>query len=70
MEELGRHGLLATADAPRPRSLQYEDLSKLTYLNLVIKVGPGSNLVDKHSVSAMRPEDSHVPCILPQKSWC
>ncbi|KAK9914782.1 hypothetical protein WJX75_000489 [Coccomyxa subellipsoidea] len=37
VEELARHGLLATADAPRPRSLQYEDLSKLTYLNLVIK---------------------------------
>lgn len=70
MEELGRHGLLATADAPQPRSLQYEDLSKLTYLNLVIKVGHGSNLVDKHSVSATRTEDSHGPCIMPQKSWC
>ena len=70
MEELGRHGLLATADAPRPRSLQYEDLSKLTYLNLVIKVGYGSNLVDEYSVSATRPEDSHGLCIMPQNSWC
>ena len=42
VEELGRHGLLATADAPQPRPLQYEDLSRLTYLNLVIKVWSGS----------------------------
>ncbi|EIE19314.1 cytochrome P450 [Coccomyxa subellipsoidea C-169] len=37
VEELGNQGLLATADAPQPRPLQYEDLSRLTYLNLVIK---------------------------------
>lgn len=38
VEELERLGLLATPDKPQPRALQYEDLSKLTYLNLVIKV--------------------------------
>ena len=38
VEELARHGLLATENQPQPRELQYEDLSKLTYLNLVIKV--------------------------------
>ncbi|CAL8468296.1 g7836 [Coccomyxa elongata] len=37
VEELARLGLLATLDKPQPRALQYEDLSKLTYLNLVIK---------------------------------
>ena len=38
MEELDSLGLLATESRPQPRELQYEDLSKLTYLNLVIKV--------------------------------
>ena len=31
-------GLLATAERPQPRALQYEDLSRLPYLNMVIKV--------------------------------
>jgi hypothetical protein len=35
--ELDSLGLLATAAQPQPRQLQYEDLSKLTYLNMVIK---------------------------------
>ena len=39
VRELDGLGLLATSDKPQPRALQYEDLSKLTYLNLVIKVG-------------------------------
>lgn len=38
VDELDGLGLLATSDKPQPRALQYEDLSKLTYLNLVIKV--------------------------------
>ena len=37
VEELDRLGLLATESRPQPRELQYEDLSKLTYINLVIK---------------------------------
>ena len=39
VKELGSLGLLATTGSPQPRPFQYEDLSKLTYLNLVIKVG-------------------------------
>jgi hypothetical protein len=38
VQELGSLGLLATKSNPKPRELQYEDLSKLTYLNMVIKV--------------------------------
>ena len=38
VEELDRLGLLATKERPQPREIKYEDLSKLTYLNLVIKV--------------------------------
>ena len=40
MKELDSLGLLTTKERPRPRELQYEDLSKLTYLNLVIKASP------------------------------
>ena len=35
--ELDQVGLLATAARPQPRALQYEDLSRLPYLNMVIK---------------------------------
>ena len=35
--ELDQAGLLATAMRPQPRALQYEDLSRLMYLNMVIK---------------------------------
>jgi hypothetical protein len=38
VEELRSLGLLATPEQPQPRPLLPEDLSKLTYLNLVIKV--------------------------------
>ena len=37
VEELDSLGLLAKPGSPQPRTLQYEDLSKLTYLNMVIK---------------------------------
>ncbi len=37
-EELDQLGLLATPDRPTPRSLELADLSRLTYLNCVIKV--------------------------------
>ena len=41
VQELDSLGLLATSSNPQPRELQHEDLSKLTYLNMVIKVcGP------------------------------
>ena len=36
-EELDSLGLLAKPGCPQPRALQYDDLSKLTYLNMVIK---------------------------------
>ncbi len=36
--ELQSHGLAATEENPNPRQLTYPDLSKLTYLQAVIKV--------------------------------
>ena len=36
--ELDEHGLLVTPSRPNPRKVTYEDLSKLTYLDMVIKV--------------------------------
>lgn len=36
--DLASLGLLATPDQPSPRQLAFEDLGKLTYLNMVIKV--------------------------------
>ena len=36
--ELQSHGLAATEENPNPRQLNYPDLSKLTYLQAVIKV--------------------------------
>ncbi|KAK9916023.1 hypothetical protein WJX75_007417 [Coccomyxa subellipsoidea] len=36
-EELASLGLLATPERPKPRPLEWEDLSKLVYLNAVIK---------------------------------
>lgn len=38
VEELDQLGLLATSERPTPRSLELADLSRLTYLNCVIKV--------------------------------
>ena len=38
VDELQRHGLAATEENPNPRQLTYPDLSKLTYLQAVIKV--------------------------------
>ena len=35
--ELEQAGLLATPQQPEPRALQYADLSKLTFLSMVIK---------------------------------
>ena len=37
--ELREHSFLATADQPKPARLQYSDLSQLTYLSWVCKVG-------------------------------
>lgn len=37
-QELDEHGLLVTADRPNPRKVTYEDLSKLNYLDMAIKV--------------------------------
>ena len=37
VEELARHGLLATPQKPQPRLPQYEDLAKLSYLRCVIE---------------------------------
>jgi hypothetical protein len=42
--ELAQHGLLATPTNPNPRSVQWDDLAKLTYLNAVIKVKHESSL--------------------------
>ncbi len=36
--ELQQHGLLASHAVPAPRSLEWEDLAKLEYLRIVIKV--------------------------------
>lgn len=37
MEELRQHGFLATLDKPVPETPKFEDLSRLTYLQNVIK---------------------------------
>ena len=37
VEELARHGLLATPQKPQPRLPLYEDLAKLSYLRCVIE---------------------------------
>ena len=39
LEELDSLELLITPERPRPREMVYADLSKLVYLNAVIKVG-------------------------------
>ncbi len=41
VQELDLLGLLATPERPNPRSIEYADLSRLTYLNCVIKVRLG-----------------------------
>ena len=38
--ELDAAGLLATADCPQPRALEWADLGRLVYLQAVIKVCP------------------------------
>ena len=38
MEELRRLDLLATPQRPSPRPIQWDDITRLTYLNAVIKV--------------------------------
>jgi cytochrome P450 len=42
VEELRALGLLATAERPVPRPIEWEDINKLTYLNAVIKVSSTS----------------------------
>ena len=37
LAELDAHGLLVTAQRPKPRQLDWEDLGKLTYTNHCIK---------------------------------
>ena len=37
-QELDQHQLLVTAARPNPRQVTFEDLGKLTYLDMVIKV--------------------------------
>lgn len=37
-QELDQHGLLVTPDRPNPRQVTYDDLAKLTYLDMAIKV--------------------------------
>lgn len=41
--ELEEHGLLVTSSRPQPRKVTYEDLGKLTYLDMVIKVSLDSS---------------------------
>ncbi|DBA86903.1 hypothetical protein WJX79_003539 [Trebouxia sp. C0005] len=36
-QELDQHGLLVTPDRPNPRQVTYDDLAKLTYLDMAIK---------------------------------
>ncbi len=38
-QEMDQHGLLVTAARPNPRQVTYDDLAKLTYLDMAIKVG-------------------------------
>ena len=37
-QDLDQHGLLVTADRPNPRKVTHDDLSKLSYLDMAIKV--------------------------------
>ena len=37
-QEMDQHGLLVTAARPNPRQVTYDDLAKLTYLDMAIKV--------------------------------
>lgn len=37
-QELDQLGLLATAGRPKPRQVAYDDLAKLNYLDMAIKV--------------------------------
>ena len=41
--ELEEHGLLVTPSRPHPRKVTYEDLGKLSYLDMVIKVSLDSS---------------------------
>ncbi len=61
MEELDSLGLLATESRPQPRELQYEDLSKLTYLNLVIKVRCCQSAHTHHSAETPDRSVSRMP---------
>lgn len=50
-QELDQHGLLRTAGRPNPRKVTYEDLSKLSYLDMAIKVGCDGDSVLVQSVA-------------------
>lgn len=45
LEELDSLELLITPERPRPREMVYADLSKLVYLNAVIKVGIATGIL-------------------------
>jgi fatty acid synthase len=60
MEELNELGLLVTPDRPHPRPLEYADLSRLTYLNCVIKVVHAASL--SMSTPSLQASWSLPPC--------
>lgn len=37
VRELATHGLLATAEHPEPRPVEFEDLNRLVYLECILK---------------------------------
>ena len=55
VEELDQLGLLATPERPIPRSLEFADLSRLTYLNCVIKVCTEEVSLDVHDCACRPP---------------
>lgn len=57
VRELQEHGLLATANQPRPRGPDYADLDKLTYLTCVIK-------------ESMRMHTVSLPCCISHSNVC
>ena len=57
--ELDQAGLLVTRERPHPRPMEYADLSGLTYLSWVCKVGwPAPFLMDRRPICS----SAYAPC--------
>ena len=61
-DELDALGLLATPANPHPRQLEYEDVSKLVYLNNCVKAGLHWLTKAGSSVIHSCPKNRHTSC--------